>query len=78
MLTMVLSSCSDTSNWSQFRGPGANMIVEGENLPIEWGEDLNLAWTYEVEGDGWASPIVWGDRVFIASVVPVKINTDGR
>ncbi len=54
------------------------MIVEGENLPIEWGEDLNLAWTYEVEGDGWASPIVWGDRVFIASVVPVKINKPGE
>ena len=44
------------------------MIVSGENLPTEWGEDRNVAWTYEVEGDGWASPVVWGNQVFVASV----------
>jgi outer membrane protein assembly factor BamB len=54
------------------------MIVQGAYLPIEWGEDLNLAWTYEVEGDGWASPVVWGERVFLASVVAVKINKPGE
>jgi len=75
---MTLSSCTDTSHWTQFRGPDANMVVTGENLPTEWGEDANVAWTYEVEGDGWASPVVWENQVFVASVVPVTINKPGE
>jgi len=78
ILTMLLSSCSDTSQWPQFRGPDANMIVTGENLPVEWGEELNVVWTLDVEGEGWASPVVWGNQVFVASVVPVKINKPGE
>ena len=80
--TMVcMNGCSDlagSKNWSQFRGPEANMIVMGENLPTEWGEDMNVAWTYEVEGDGWATPVVWENKVFLASVVAEKINKPGE
>ncbi|MDF1574778.1 MAG: PQQ-binding-like beta-propeller repeat protein [Bacteroidales bacterium] len=81
IVSMILvSSCTNASNknWPQFRGPDARMIAEGENLPDEWGEDLNVAWTYEVEGDGWASPVVWGNRIFLATVVPEKINKPGE
>lgn len=69
---MTLSSCT-TSNWPQFRGAENNMIARGENLPVEWGEDLNIRWTSEVEGDSWTSPITWGSRVFLASSVPVNV-----
>ncbi len=76
---IIMSACTtSSSNWSQFRGPDANMIVSGENLPTEWSEELNVAWTFDVEGDGWASPVVWGNQVFVASVVPVKINKPGE
>ena len=77
---IIISACKPLSdnNWPQFRGPDANMIVSGENLPSEWGDDLNLAWTHEVDGEGWASPVVWGNQVFMASVVPVKINKPGE
>jgi outer membrane protein assembly factor BamB len=78
---MIINACSDLAggnNWPQFRGPAANMIVTGENLPTEWGEDLNVAWTYQVDGDGWASPVVWGNKVFLASVVAEKINKPGE
>lgn len=76
-LMIIQSSCTDSSysnNWFQFRGPDANMVVNGENMPTEWGEDLNVAWTYDLEGDSWASPVVWGNKVFLASAVAVKIN----
>jgi len=76
---IIMNACTTSNeNWSQFRGPDANMIVSGENLPAEWGEDLNVVWTLDVEGEGWASPIVWGNQVFVASVVPVKINKPGE
>ena len=75
----TMSACTTSSNnWPQFRGPDANMVVTGENLPAEWGEDLNVAWTLDVEGDSWTSPIVWGNKVFVASAVAVKINKPGE
>jgi len=78
---IIMSGCSDSTsnnNWPQFRGPGADMIATGENLPTEWGEDLNVAWTYDLEGDSWASPVVWGNRVFVTSAVAEKINKPGE
>lgn len=78
---ILMSACniaSDSNNWPQFRGPDVNMIAIGENLPVEWGENLNVAWTYEVEGDGWASPVVWGNKVIVSAVVAEKINKPGE
>jgi len=72
LLATVLFSC--TSNWPQFRGPENNMIANATNLPAEWGEDLNVRWTTEVDGDSWISPVVWGKKVFLASSVPVKVS----
>ncbi len=78
---IIISACSysaGSKNWPQFRGPDANMIVSGENLPTEWNEELNVAWTFDVEGDSWTSPIVWGNQAFVASAVAVKINKPGE
>ena len=76
---IIMSACSaGSNNWPQFRGSDANMIVSGENLPAEWSEELNVAWTLDVGGDSWTSPIVWGNQVFVASAVAVKINKPGE
>jgi len=76
---IIMSACSTGSkNWPQFRGPDANMIVDGAYLPTEWTEELNVAWTLDVEGDSWTSPIVWGNKAFMASAVAVKINKPGE
>jgi len=76
---IFLSACTTgNNNWPQFRGPDANMVVTGENLPSEWSEELNVAWTFDVEGDGWASPVVWGNRVFLFAVVAEKISKPGE
>ncbi len=70
-LAGAMTSCT-TNNWPQFRGPENNMIVSGD-LPTEWGEDKNVAWTFGVDGDSWSSPIIWGNKVFVASAVPVSV-----
>jgi outer membrane protein assembly factor BamB len=78
---IVMNACntlSDSGNWPQFRGPDVNMIAIGENLPVEWGDNLNVAWTYNVEGEGWASPVVWGNRVMVSTVVAELINKPGE
>lgn len=70
---IALSSCT-SNNWPQFRGPDSNMVAKNTNLPDQWGEDTNVRWTYEMDGEGWSSPVVWGDKVFVTSVFPVKVS----
>ncbi|MBI2924765.1 MAG: PQQ-binding-like beta-propeller repeat protein [Verrucomicrobia bacterium] len=71
LLLPVLLACvtAAASNWPQFRGPGARGVSEEKNLPNAWSTNQNVAWVTEVPGRGWSSPIVWGERVFVTSVV---------
>lgn len=56
-------------NWPQFRGPGARGVAEHPGLPERWSATENVQWKAEIPGRGWSSPIVWGDRVFLTTVV---------
>ncbi len=63
-----VSVCAGQESWPQWRGPELNNISEAGNLPVEFNQDKNLAWRYEMPGPGGASPVVWQDHVFISSV----------
>jgi outer membrane protein assembly factor BamB len=54
-----------TSDWSQFRGPGGSGVSAAKGVPLHWSMDQNIAWKTELPGPGAASPIVFGDRVFV-------------
>jgi outer membrane protein assembly factor BamB len=56
-------------NWPQFRGSDSAGIAEGQNLPDRWSATENVAWKCEIPGRGWSSPIIWGDRVFVTTVI---------
>ncbi len=73
---IIFSSCTN-NNWPQFRGPEANMIAQGKNLPTEWGKDTNVLWIYDFDGQSWSSPVIWGDKVFISSAIGVKAKPIG-
>lgn len=67
-LAVAAGAARGDANWTQFRGPSAG-VVEGAALPDKWSTSDNVAWVTPVPGRGWASPIVWGDRIFLTSVV---------
>jgi outer membrane protein assembly factor BamB len=58
-------------NWPQFRGPGAQGVDGSRALPTTWnvGTGTNIRWQTSLPGLAHASPIVWGDRVYIATAV---------
>jgi outer membrane protein assembly factor BamB len=41
--------------------------------PTEWSETKNVKWKVEIPGRGSASPVVWGDRVYLLTAVPAGI-----
>lgn len=60
---------SADDNWPQFRGPKSLGVSEGKNLPVTWSATQNVVWAAPIPGYGWSSPIIWGDKVFVTSVV---------
>ena len=56
--------------WGQWRGPEANGVARHADPPLTWSETEHVAWKVEVPGRGSASPIVWGDKVFLLTAVP--------
>ena len=60
------------TNWPQFRGETAGVVPDDPALPERWGPDENVVWRAEVPGRGWASPIVWGDHVFVLTSTAVE------
>ena len=63
--------------WPQWRGPHATGVSPTANPPLEWSETKNIRWKVEIPGRGISSPIVWGDRVFVLTAVPVGVAGRG-
>jgi outer membrane protein assembly factor BamB len=55
--------------WPQFRGPTGLGYTEEADLPLLWGgpDRKNILWQSPLTGQGHASPVVWGERVFVAT-----------
>jgi outer membrane protein assembly factor BamB len=56
--------------WPEWRGPQQNGVSPSAKPPTEWSETKNVRWKVELPGRGAASPIVWGDRVYVLTAVP--------
>jgi len=67
-LALVLP-LSAQSNWPAFRGADSRGIAENPDLPDTWSATKNVAWKTDIPGRGWSSPIVWGKRVFLTTVI---------
>ena len=56
--------------WPRFRGPNADGVAADDvRLPDAWNKTKNVRWVADVPGWGVSSPVVWGDRVFLTTVV---------
>ena len=67
---LALAEGSDAGKyWPQWRGPQATGVSPAGNPPLEWGEGRNIRWKVEIPGKGSASPIVWGDRIYLTSAI---------
>ena len=55
--------------WPQFRGPSGAGILSDGKLPTSWSTKDNVAWSVEVKGRGWSSPVAWNNTVFVTSAI---------
>lgn len=64
---MLLTHPLHGENWTRFRGPNGQGISSEKGLPTNWSADENIAWKTPIPGDGWSSPIVFGNRIFLTT-----------
>ena len=71
ILLIAIATAVQAQNWPQFRGPGATGVTEGLAKPVKWDVpgSQNVVWKVPIPGLSHASPVVWGNKVFVVTAV---------
>lgn len=79
-VSMPASVRGEPLPWPSFRGRNASGIADGQGVPATWNATTgsNLLWKSAVPGIALASPVIWGERVFVASAVSGEADASFR
>src|SRR5262245_28870813 len=55
---LMATAISASDRWPQFRGMDAGAITDDPALPETWSAAQNVAWSLDIPGLGWSSPVV--------------------
>ena len=72
LLVTAPASLAPELTWPGFRGHDMSGVAAKARIPEQWDTKKNVTWAVPVAGNGWSSPIVWGDTVYITSAVGTK------
>src|SRR6266487_468791 len=66
------------ANWPQFRGLQASGVDSASELPTVWNVESgeNVRWQTPIPGLGHASPIVWENRIYVATAVRPGVKAE--
>lgn len=68
----ALAAEISSENWANWRGPNVNGTSTSAQPPVTWSEEENVKWKVPIPGSGSSSPIIWGDKLFLLTAVPVE------
>ncbi len=72
--TASLSSAPDPAHWPQWRGPFFNGMARTA-APTNFSQTANVKWKVALEGRGFSTPVIWGDRMFLTTAIPTGKTT---
>ncbi len=67
---VLATSRAVAEDWPEFRGPTTQGRVASSKLPLEWSAAHGARWRTELPGQGWSSPIVVDETVFVTAAIP--------
>ncbi len=68
-IIVSMTTAGAAQEWPRFRGLSAGVAADDPRLPDTWSATQNVAWKLPIPGIGWSSPVIWGDHVFVTTVV---------
>jgi outer membrane protein assembly factor BamB len=62
--------------WAEFRGLNGEGHYTGPDTPVNWGSDKNVSWKTPISGQGWSSPVLLKNQLFLTSAIQQKDHYD--
>jgi len=77
LLCLQFVIVAQAQNWPAFRGANSSGVAEGRKTATTWSvaKAENIRWKATIPGFSHASPIVWGNRVFVITAISSDTNT---
>ncbi len=74
------ASRTEPRPWPAFRGPNAAGNGDGQGAVTEWNAETgaNIRWKTPIPGFATASPVVWGQRVFVVTAVSARDDAEAK
>jgi outer membrane protein assembly factor BamB len=67
-LLLTLPAAPPADAWPEFRGPTGDGVAHASATPpVTFGEGQSLRWKVPVHGNGWSSPVVAGNQVWVTT-----------
>ncbi len=66
-LSLIVCDSVCAENWMRFRGPNGQSVSSEKDLPVTWSAEDNIVWKASIPGNGWSSPIVYNEHVFLTT-----------
>ncbi len=76
MILSVTPATGAEAWWPSWRGPDMSGAVAETQLPTTWSETENIAWRVETPGFGLATPVIWGEQLFILTAIKTEREAD--
>lgn len=67
LLVLLLMLPFPAEDWPEFRGPTGQGLSGERGLPVTWGESNHIRWKVAIDGRGWSSPAIQGDRIWLTT-----------
>lgn len=67
--TSLTTSAPDPAHWPQWRGPFSNGMARTA-APTDFSPTKNVKWKIALEGRGFSTPVIWGDKMFLTTAIP--------
>ncbi len=64
---LLLAALALSADWPQWRGPTNNGLCTETGLPTKWSETEGVAWKLDLPGEGYSTPCISGERIFLTS-----------
>ena len=70
------SVLADGDRWPEFRGPTGQGHADAGALPLHWDEVHNVAWQTPIAGQGWSSPVIWDQQLWLTTATFSSADED--
>ncbi len=67
LVGLLAPSATRADDWPTWRGPNRDGISHEKNLPANWSATENVDWKLPLPGRSGATPIIWGERIFLTT-----------